>query len=82
MGASFGFTRELTFLHDETKISFNFPQKNNDFFGFNDKTCGGHGEYLTITETDAVINMPYNLNFDEAAALAGIAASGFVGDGG
>jgi hypothetical protein len=37
MGASFGFTRELSFLHDETKISFNFPQKNNDFFGFNDK---------------------------------------------
>ncbi len=37
MGASFGFTRELQFLHDETKMSFNFPQKNNDFFGFNDK---------------------------------------------
>jgi len=37
MGASFGFSRELSFLHDETKITFNFPQKNNDFFGFNDK---------------------------------------------
>jgi len=38
-------------------------------FGFNDKTCGGHGEYLTIAETDAVINMPDNLSFDEAAPL-------------
>ena len=38
-------------------------------FGFNDKTCGGHGEYLTISETDAVTLMPSNSNFDEAAAL-------------
>jgi NADPH:quinone reductase-like Zn-dependent oxidoreductase len=38
-------------------------------FGFNDKTFGGHGEYLTIAETEAVINMPDNLSFDEAAPL-------------
>ncbi|HTM93725.1 MAG TPA: NAD(P)-dependent alcohol dehydrogenase [Flavisolibacter sp.] len=38
-------------------------------FGYNDKTCGGHGEYLTIAETDAVTTMPDNLNFGEAAAL-------------
>jgi NADPH:quinone reductase-like Zn-dependent oxidoreductase len=38
-------------------------------FGFNDKTCGGHGEYLTIAETDAVTHMPDNVNFDEAAAI-------------
>ena len=38
-------------------------------FGFNDKTCGGHGEYLTISETDAIINMPDNLSFDEAAPI-------------
>ena len=44
-------------------------QKGDQVFGFNDKTCGGHGEYLTIAETDAVINMPDNLSFDEAAAL-------------
>ncbi len=43
--------------------------KGDRVFGFNDKTCGGHGEYLTIAETDAVINMPNNLSFDEAAAL-------------
>ena len=38
-------------------------------FGFNDKTCGGHGEYLTIAETDAVTTMPENSSFDEAAAI-------------
>lgn len=38
-------------------------------FGFNDKTFGGHGEYLTIAETDAVTTLPENLNFNEAAAL-------------
>lgn len=45
-------------------------KKGDKVFGFNDKTCGGHGEYLTITETDAVTNMPDNLSFEEAAALS------------
>jgi NADPH:quinone reductase-like Zn-dependent oxidoreductase len=45
-------------------------KKGDKVFGYNDKTCGGHGEYLTIAETDAVINMPDNLSFDEAAAIA------------
>jgi len=44
-------------------------KKGDKVFGFNDKTCGGHGEYLTIAETDAVINMPDKLSFEEAAAL-------------
>jgi NADPH:quinone reductase-like Zn-dependent oxidoreductase len=44
-------------------------KKGDKVFGFNDKTCGGHGEYLTIAETDAVINMPDNLSFEEAAPL-------------
>jgi len=38
-------------------------------FGFNDKTFGGHGEYLTITETDAITTMPDGFSFDEAAAF-------------
>lgn len=38
-------------------------------FGYNDKTCGGHGEYLTLAENDAITLSPHNLNFDEAAAL-------------
>ena len=44
-------------------------RKGDKVFGYNDKTCGGHGEYLTIAETEAVTNMPDNLSFDEAAAL-------------
>jgi NADPH:quinone reductase-like Zn-dependent oxidoreductase len=42
-------------------ISFKIGDK---VFGFNDKTCGGHGEYLTISETDAVTTVPDNLDFD------------------
>lgn len=44
-------------------------RKGDKVFGFNDKTCGGHGEYLTIAETDAVVTMPGNVDFDEAAAI-------------
>lgn len=38
-------------------------------FGYNDKSFGGHAEYLTLTETDAMAIMPANLGFDDAAAL-------------
>ena len=44
-------------------------RKGDKVFGFNDKTCAGHAEYLTIAETDAVTTMPENLSFEEAAAL-------------
>lgn len=44
--------------------------KNGDkVFGFNDKTFGGHSEYLTIAETAAIAVKPDNLSFDETAAL-------------
>lgn len=39
-------------------------------FGFNDKSFGGHAEYLTISETDAVITMPERASFQESAALS------------
>lgn len=38
-------------------------------FGFNDKTFGGHAEYLTIAEKAAITTMPDNLDFYHAAAL-------------
>ncbi|MDO9186865.1 MAG: NAD(P)-dependent alcohol dehydrogenase [Bacteroidia bacterium] len=44
-------------------------QKGDKVFGYNDKTFGGHGEYLTIAESEAVTNIPDNISFDEAAAL-------------
>jgi len=43
--------------------------KGDKVFGFNDKTFGGHAEYLTIAETDAVTTMPEDLSFDAAAAI-------------
>jgi NADPH:quinone reductase-like Zn-dependent oxidoreductase len=44
-------------------------KKGDKVFGFNDQTFGGHAEYLTIVETDAVTTMPEGLSFEEAAAL-------------
>jgi NADPH:quinone reductase-like Zn-dependent oxidoreductase len=38
-------------------------------FGFNDTTFGGHGEYLTIAESDALTTIPEGYSFDEAAAF-------------
>lgn len=44
-------------------------KKGDKVFGFNDKTFGGHGEFLTIAENDAITTLPNNLNFDEAAPI-------------
>jgi NADPH:quinone reductase-like Zn-dependent oxidoreductase len=44
-------------------------KKGDKVFGFNDKSCGGHGEYLTIAENDAITFLPNNLNFSEAAPI-------------
>ena len=38
-------------------------------FGLNEKSFGGHGEYLTIAETNALTTMPEGISFDTAAAL-------------
>ncbi len=38
-------------------------------FGYNDKTFGGHAEFLAMPETDAITIMPADIGFDEAAAL-------------
>ncbi|MGB3949340.1 MAG: NAD(P)-dependent alcohol dehydrogenase [Bacteroidia bacterium] len=44
-------------------------QKGDKVFGFNDKTFGGHAEYLTISETAAITTIPNNIGFDVAAAI-------------
>ncbi|MBN8704108.1 MAG: NAD(P)-dependent alcohol dehydrogenase [Bacteroidetes bacterium] len=44
-------------------------KKGDKVFGFNDKTFGGHGEYLAIAETDAITTMPENISFEKAAAI-------------
>lgn len=38
-------------------------------FGFNEKTFGGHAEYLTVSENDAIATLPEGFGYDEAAAL-------------
>ena len=46
--------------------TFNMGDK---VFGFNDKSFGGHGEYLTIPENAAETMMPDGLSFTEAAPI-------------
>lgn len=43
--------------------------KGDKVFGFNDKSFGGHGEYLTIDEMNALTTIPEGISFDKAAAL-------------
>lgn len=38
-------------------------------FGYNDKTFGGHAEFLTISEDKALEKIPDNLTFNEAAPI-------------
>lgn len=60
---------EFSGVVEETGQRVTTPKKGDKVFGFNDKTCGGHGEYLTIAETDALATMPEGCGFDEAAAI-------------
>jgi NADPH:quinone reductase-like Zn-dependent oxidoreductase len=45
-------------------------KKGDKVFGFNDKTFGGHAEYLCIAESEAICTMPTNSTFEEAAAIS------------
>jgi NADPH:quinone reductase-like Zn-dependent oxidoreductase len=38
-------------------------------FGYNDITFGGHAEYLTLAEQDAITTLPHNVSPDEAAPI-------------
>ena len=38
-------------------------------FGFNDRSFGGHAEYLTIASSQAITTMPADISFETAAAL-------------
>ena len=60
---------EFAGVIEETGKSVTTFEKGDKIFGYNDKTCGGHGEYLTIAENDAITILPNNLNFDEAAPI-------------
>lgn len=44
-------------------------KKGDRVFGYNDATFGGHAEYLTIAERDAIITIPEGLSYEEAAPI-------------
>jgi NADPH:quinone reductase-like Zn-dependent oxidoreductase len=44
-------------------------QVGDQVFGYNDKSFGGHAEYITVKEQDALALVPSNLTIYEAAAL-------------
>lgn len=54
---------------EEIGQSVTMFKKGDYVFGYNDKTFGGHGEYMTIAETNALTTMPEDLSFEKAAAL-------------
>lgn len=60
---------EFAGIIEEVGSSIKTFKTGDKVFGFNEKTFGGHGEYLTIAETAAVTTIPNNLSLDEAAAL-------------
>ena len=60
---------EFAGIIEETGRSVTSFKIGDKVFGFNDKTFGGHGEYLTISETEAVTIIPKNVPFVEAAAI-------------
>lgn len=61
---------EFSGIIEEIGINVSTFKKGDKVFGYNDKTCGGHGEYLTIAEKDAITLMPNNVSFYEAATLS------------
>src|SRR5690554_4400791 len=44
-------------------------KKGDHVFGYNDKTFGGHAEFLTISENKAIETIPDNMTFDDAAPI-------------
>ncbi len=60
---------EFAGIIEEIGKSVTTFSKGDKVFGYNDKTCGGHGEYLTIAEQEAITTLPNNLNFSEAAPI-------------
>ena len=45
-------------------------KKGDRVFGYNDIKFGGHAEYLTISEKDAITTMPTNMSYLEAAPMS------------
>jgi NADPH:quinone reductase-like Zn-dependent oxidoreductase len=60
---------EFAGIIDEPGKQVTTFKKGDKVFGYNDKHFGGHAEYVTINENDAITFLPNNLDFDEAAPI-------------
>ncbi|MEO7210810.1 MAG: NAD(P)-dependent alcohol dehydrogenase [Chitinophagaceae bacterium] len=60
---------EFAGIIEETGKNVGTFKKGDQVFGFNEKTFGGHAEYLTIAATAALTILPKNVSYEEAAAI-------------
>lgn len=60
---------EFSGVIEETGSNVTSFKAGDRVFGYNDKSFGGHAEYLTISESDAITYMPDNCSFEAAAAI-------------
>ncbi len=54
---------------EEVGVNCSIFKKGDRVFGYNDQRFGGHGEYVTIKENDAITFIPQNLSFTDAAPI-------------
>jgi NADPH:quinone reductase-like Zn-dependent oxidoreductase len=60
---------EFAGVVEETGQKVTTFKKGDKVFGYNDKSFGGHAEYLTIAEKESLTTLTDGLGFDEAAAI-------------
>lgn len=60
---------EFSGVVEELGKNVNTFKKGDKVFGYNDKTWGGHGEYLTINENEAITHSPNNISLEEATPI-------------
>lgn len=60
---------EFAGLIEEVGKNVSLFKKGDKVFGYNDSRFGGHAEYLTINENDALSIIPQNINYETAAAI-------------
>lgn len=60
---------EFSGIVEETGTGVTLFKIGDKVFGFNDKTFGGHAEYLVIPESSSLAIIPETFGFEEAAAL-------------
>jgi NADPH:quinone reductase-like Zn-dependent oxidoreductase len=54
---------------EETGKDVTLFRKGDRVFGYNDRNCGAHAEYMVIGEKEGIALMPRNTSYEEAAAI-------------